>query len=129
MATEVATAVVPIVETRGGDAAPLIVAFCLTDLRAVVKAPWTSPRVATEVATAVVPMVAVVKAPWTSPRVATEVATAVVPMVAVVKAPWTSPRVATEVATTVVPMVEARDDDAAPLIVAFSLTDLRNPIS
>ncbi|KAM2399872.1 hypothetical protein ACFXTH_036386 [Malus domestica] len=100
VATEVATAVVPMVETRGGDAAPLIVAFCLTDLRAMVKAPWTSPRVATEVATAVVPMVAVVKAPWTSPR-----------------------------ATTVVPMVEARDDDAAPLIVAFSLTDLRNPIS
>ncbi|KAM1267867.1 hypothetical protein EV2_000248 [Malus domestica] len=105
MVTEVATAVVPMVETRGGDVAPLIVAFCLTDLRAVVKAPWTSPRVATEVATAVVPMVAVVKAPWTSPRVATEVA------------------------TTVVPMVEAHDDDATPLIVAFSLTDLRNPIS
>ncbi|KAM2252575.1 hypothetical protein TB1_006388 [Malus domestica] len=31
--------------------------------RVVVKAPWTSPRVATEVATVVVPMVAVVKAP------------------------------------------------------------------
>ncbi|KAM2368076.1 hypothetical protein ACFXTH_045688 [Malus domestica] len=72
---------------------------------------------------------AVVKAPWTSPRVATEVATVVVPMAAVVKAPWTSPRVATEVAITVVPMVEARGDDAAPLLVAFCLMDLRSPIS
>ncbi|KAM2112335.1 hypothetical protein ACFX1R_014865 [Malus domestica] len=97
--------------------------------RAVVKAPWTSPRVATEVATVVVPMAAVVKAPWTSPRAATEVATVVVPMAAVVKAPWTSPRVATEVAITVVPMVEARGDDVAPLLVAFCLMDLRSPIS
>ncbi|KAM1221114.1 hypothetical protein ACFX2J_008817 [Malus domestica] len=54
---------------------------------------------------------------------------AVVPMVAVVKAPWTSPWVATEVATTVVPMVEARGDDAAPLIVAFCFTDLGNSLS
>ncbi|KAM1563169.1 hypothetical protein ACFX1X_038151 [Malus domestica] len=58
-----------------------------------------------------------------------DLTTAVVPMMGVVKAPWTSPRVATEVATTVVPMVETRGDDAAPLIVAFCLTDLRNPIS
>ncbi|KAM2026435.1 hypothetical protein ACFX1T_018852 [Malus domestica] len=32
-------------------------------------------------------------------------------------------------ATVVVPMVETRGDGVAPLIVAFSLTDLRNPIS
>ncbi|KAM2845157.1 hypothetical protein FF1_027482 [Malus domestica] len=34
-----------------------------------------------------------------------------------------------DLATAVVPMVETRGGGAAPLIVAFSLTDLRNPIS
>ncbi|KAM2925712.1 hypothetical protein FF1_043188 [Malus domestica] len=34
-----------------------------------------------------------------------------------------------DLATVVVPMVKTRGGAAAPLIVAFSLTDLRNPIS